>query len=67
VIAEEHRPIIFNTKTPQSMPTFMIDGGVAGTWRYQGGQVKLTPFDVIPRMWKRELEEEAKALAAFHA
>ncbi len=67
VIAEEHRPIIFNTKTPQSMPTFMVDGAVAGTWRYEGTQVKMAPFDVIPRKWKRELEEEAKALAAFHA
>ena len=66
VIAEEHRLIIFNTKTPQSMPTFMVDGKVAGTWRYEGAQVRLAPFDVIPRRWKRELEEEAKELAAFH-
>ena len=66
VIGEEHRPIIFNTKLPQSMPTFMVDGSVAGTWKYADGEVKLAPFDVIPRKWKRELEEEAKALAAFH-
>lgn len=67
VIAEEHRPIIFNTKTPQSMPTFMVDGKVAGTWRYEGGRVKLTPWDPIPKKWRREMEEEAAALAAFHA
>ena len=66
VIAEEHRSIIFNTKTPQSMPTFMVDGAVAGTWRYEGARVKLAPFDVISKKWKRELDEEAKALAAFH-
>ena len=48
VIAEEHRPIIFNTKTPQSMPTFMVDGSVAGTWRYEGGRVSLNPFDADP-------------------
>jgi hypothetical protein len=66
VIREEHRPIIFNTKTPQSMPTFMVDGAVAGTWKYESGKVKLTAFDVIPRKWKRDLEEEATALAAFH-
>ena len=67
VIAEEHRPIIFNTKTPQSMPTFMVDGSVAGTWKYEGNRIQLTPFAPIPRKWKRELDEEARALAAFHA
>lgn len=67
VIAEDHRPIIFNTKTPQSMPTFMIDGTVAGTWRHDGGRVHLAPFFPIPRKWQRDLEQEADALAAFHA
>jgi len=67
VIAEEHRPIIFNTKTPQSMPTFMTDGVVAGTWKYEAGKVHVSEFAPIPRKWKRELEEEARALAAFHA
>jgi hypothetical protein len=67
VIAEEHRPIIFNTKTPQSMPTFLVNGAIAGTWKYEASQVKLTPFDLIPKRWKRELDEEAKALAAFHS
>jgi hypothetical protein len=66
VIREEHRPIIFNTKTPQSMPTFMVDGAVAGTWKYEGGKVHATEFAPIPKKWKRELEEEATALAAFH-
>ena len=66
VIAEEHRPIIFNTKLPPSTPTFMVDGAIAGTWKYEEGRVQLTPFNPIPKRWKRELEEEAKALAAFH-
>ena len=66
VIADEHRPIIFNTKLPQSMPTFMVDGSVAGTWKYAAGKVHLSEFAPIPRKWKRELDEEAKALAAFH-
>ena len=35
VIAEEHRPLVFNTKTPHSVPTFLVDGTVAGTWRYE--------------------------------
>jgi winged helix DNA-binding protein len=67
VIAETHRPVIFNTKTPHSMPTFMVDGAVAGAWRYEGGRVRLDPFEPIPKKWKRDLEEEGRALAAFHA
>ena len=67
VIAEDHRPIIFNTKLPQSMPTFLVDGSVAGTWKYEGGKVHVTEFAPIPKKWKRELEEEATALAAFHS
>jgi hypothetical protein len=66
VIAEEYRSIIFNTKVPQSMPTFLVDGTVAGTWKYEGNKIQLSPFAPIPRKWKRQLEEEARALAAFH-
>ena len=32
IMPEEHRPKVFNTRTPQSVPTFLIDGRVAGTW-----------------------------------
>jgi hypothetical protein len=39
ILPEEHRPRIFHTKTPQSVPTFLVDGAVAGTWRYDGGRV----------------------------
>lgn len=67
VMPEQFRPIVFNTKTPHSMPVFLIDGAVAGTWRYEGGRIHVKPFEPIPRAAKRELEEESKALAAFHA
>lgn len=67
VMPEQYRPVIFNTKTPHSMPVFLIDGAVAGTWRYEGGRIHTKPFVPIPRTAKRELEEESKALAAFHA
>ena len=35
-------------------------------WRYQGDRIYLSPFDVIPNRWRRELEDEADELAAFH-
>jgi hypothetical protein len=67
ILPEEYRPRIFGTKTPQSFNTFLIDGQVAGTWRYEDGRIALSPFRPIDKRWKRELDEEAERLAAFHA
>ncbi len=67
VMPEQFRAIVFNTKTPHSMPVFLIDGAVAGTWRHESGRISVKPFEPIPRLTRRELDEEAKALAAFHA
>lgn len=67
ILPEEYRPLVFNIKTPQSANTFLLDGQVAGTWRYEGGKVRLDPFDTIPRKEKPALDEEARRLAAFHA
>src|SRR5205814_1037106 len=36
ILAEEHRPKVFNSRTPQSVNTFLVDGRVAGTWRHDG-------------------------------
>jgi hypothetical protein len=67
VLPEEHRPRIFNTKSPFSFPTFLVDGAVAGTWRDEDGAVRLEPFGRLARAVRRELEEEAERLARFHA
>jgi winged helix DNA-binding protein len=66
ILPEEVRPLVFNVKTPHSVNTFLVDGHVAGTWRYDGGKVKLEPLAPLPRNARRELEDEAKRLAAFH-
>ena len=67
VIAEEHRPRVFNTRTPHSVCTFLVDGKVAGTWRYEKGEVRLAPFEPLAPAVLGEVEEEADRLAAFHA
>jgi hypothetical protein len=67
VVPEEYRPLVFNTRTPHSVSTFLVDGTVAGTWRHQGGRIHWEPFEPLPRVARRELEDEAKGLAAFHA
>ena len=67
VLPEEFRPIIFNTRTPQSWNTFLLDGRVAGTWKHADGRVQLDPLRRLTAAERRALEEEAHRLEAFHA
>jgi len=67
ILSEEYRPLVFNSKTPHSMNTFLVDGTVAGTWRYERKAVTVEPFGRLPRAARREVEEEAERLAAMHA
>lgn len=67
IIAEEHRPRVFNTKTPHSACTFLVDGRVAGTWRYEKREVRLAPFEPLAPAVLEEVEDEAARVAAFHA
>ena len=67
ILPEEHRSKVFHVKTPHSVNTYLIDGHVAGTWRFERGKVELAPFDTIPRGERRALDAEAKRLAAFHS
>ena len=67
VLPEEHRPKVFNARTPQSMPTFLVDGRVAGSWKFEKGKVKLDPFEKLGAAAKRDLRDEAERLAELHA
>jgi hypothetical protein len=67
ILPEHHRPRIFNVRTPHSVNTFLVDGQVAGTWRYDKGRVKVEPFGRLAKGGRAELNEEAEHLAAFHA
>ncbi len=63
----EHRPLVFNTKTPHSVCTFLVDGVVAGTWRHEDGQVSVQPFGRLDHSTMRALRAEADQLALLHA
>jgi len=65
ILPERYRPLVFNTRTPHSVPTFLIDGAVAGAWRVEGGRVELEPFEPIPKSVRREVHDEAQRLAGF--
>lgn len=66
VLPEELRPLIFNTKTPHSHNTFLLDGQVAGTWRFDDGEIQLSPMRPLAAAERAELEQEAHRLAVLH-
>jgi hypothetical protein len=67
ILPDEYRPIVFHTKNPHSMSTFLVDGAVAGSWRYDKAKVTVEPFRPLSQVTLREVREEADRLAAFHA
>lgn len=66
ILPEAYRPLVFNTKTPHSVGTFLVDGSVAGSWRAErsGDRATLfyTPFERLTSATNRELREEAGGL-----
>jgi hypothetical protein len=66
VLPEAYRPLVFHTKMPPSYPTFLVNGQVAGTWRYTDGEIRLAPFHGLRPDDRTALEEEAHRLEAFH-
>ena len=67
LLPEALRPRVFATSMPRSLPTFLVDGQVGGTWSYDGEQVVVAPFHDLPTATHRAVMKEAERLAAFHA
>jgi hypothetical protein len=65
ILPERFRPKVFHVKVPQSVPTFLVDGQVAGTWKYESGRVRLEAFEPFSRAVRRELVEEAQRLETW--
>jgi hypothetical protein len=70
ILPEELRPLIFNTKLPFSMHTFLVDGSVAGAWRVERTKAKaelvLQAFIPVPRKWREPLSSEGERLLRWH-
>lgn len=70
IIADEHRPAVF-TKNADVLPTFLIDGFVAGTWhlaRQDGSAaIELRPFNPLERKVAGNLVAEAERVLALVA
>lgn len=70
ILPERFRGIVFSTRAPQSMATFLVDGAVAGSWRVerteQKATLRLEPFERLPRSARDDLHEEGARLVRFH-
>lgn len=64
VLPEEYRPAVI-AKNGDVAETFLVDGFVAGLWKLEGGRVRLSPFTPLPRVARREVEDEARRQEAF--
>jgi hypothetical protein len=68
VIADAYRPIVV-TKNGLVLPTILVDGFVAGTWKTAATRktatLTITPFEQLPQRAREELEAEAEGLLRF--
>jgi len=70
VLSEEYRSLVFSTKTPQSVNTFLVDGAVAGKWSVKRtkrkAELTVDPFEKLSAQAKKELQAEGEKLVRFH-
>ena len=70
ILSDEYRPRVV-TKNLLVLGTFLVDGFVAGTWKYdtkkKGPPVRLELFDQLAPRVMKALEEEGARLARFIA
>jgi hypothetical protein len=67
VIVPSESRVLTERELNQSTPTFLVDGRVAGSWKFEKGRVKLRPFEKLDPAAKRELAAEGDRLAELHA
>lgn len=64
ILPDEHREAVYERKNLRVLPTYLIDGRVAGTWGtdVKRGEVtlSLSPLEKLPRGTKGPLVEEAE-------
>jgi hypothetical protein len=65
VISDDHRRTVIRGGLVD--PVVLVDGFVAGRWRFANGKAELEAFGPIPRRAERELRRELDAVARFAA
>jgi hypothetical protein len=67
ILPEGYRSLVFNTRTPHSVNTFLVDGQVAGTWRHEEGRIVTKSFQPLPARVQREVDDEGERLSKLYA
>jgi len=65
ILPEKYRALVFNTRTPHSIGTFLVDGQVAGKWRFDK-KLEYQPFTALPSSVTKQVDQEAARLSDFH-
>jgi hypothetical protein len=65
IIPDEHRKKIVPSANLRVLPTFLVDGSVAGTWSVEKKKLQLEPFGKLTKAVRREVDEEGERLLAF--
>ena len=69
VIADDHRGVVYQKGNLRLLPSFMVDGVVAGMWRSErkrkDATLTITPFAPLTPDTKRELAAEGEPLIRF--
>jgi winged helix DNA-binding protein len=69
ILQEAHRALVIRQGNLQILPTYLVDGMVAGTWRIEAAKreaaVVLQPFEPLTRADRRGLQDEGERLAGF--
>jgi hypothetical protein len=65
ILPEELRPRVFNIRLPHGVSTFLVDGAVAGAWRFEGGRVVVEPFVRLDPADRQAVDQEAERLALY--
>jgi hypothetical protein len=60
LLPEEYRDAVLRSNADVEQ-TFLVDGLVAGTWRFKDERLTTSPFAPLPREARRELQERPRA------
>jgi hypothetical protein len=67
ILPDKHRDAVYERGNLRILPTYLVDGRVAGTWgidvKRREATVTLRPLDKLPRGTRAELVDEAERLA----
>lgn len=67
VLDEETRARVYNIHTPFAPAAVLVEGRVAGEWKFDQGSIAVIPYAPFAADVRDAVEEERVALEAFHA